>query len=226
MMERIEMTNPIATAMPRRAVALGIGALWMAALLPQAARADVAADPAAVAPIERLNAGLLAVMKAGTQMAFDRRFATLAPVIDSAFDLDAVLGASVGLKWSSMPENEKSTLREAFRRYTVSSYLANFDSYSGQSFKVSPAVRNVGNGQVVVSSTLNRADGSSLKLDYVLRNGPGGWKIVDVLLDGSISRVAVQRSDFRYLLKSGGVPALTQSLTHKVASLSGGMQAS
>ncbi len=220
------MTNPIATAMPRRAVALGIGALWMAALLPQAARADVAADPAAVAPIERLNAGLLAVMKAGAQTPFDRRFTTLAPAIDGAFDLDAVLAASVGLKWQSMPENQRSVLRDAFRRYTISSYLANFDSYSGQSFRVSRSVRGVGRGEVVVSSTLNRADGSTLKLDYVMRNGPAGWKVVDVLLDGSISRVAVQRSDFRYLLKSGGVPALTESLTHKVASLSGGMQTS
>ncbi len=32
----------------------------------------------------------------------------------------------------------------------------------------------------------------------------GGWRIVDVLLDGSISRVAVQRSDFRSLLGNGG----------------------
>jgi phospholipid transport system substrate-binding protein len=67
-----------------------------------------------------------------------------------------------------------------------------------------------------------RADGSSVGLDYVMHRGPAGWQAVDVLTDGSISRVAVQRSDFRELLNSGGAPALVAGLQHKVANLSGG----
>ena len=39
--------------------------------------------------------------------------------------------------------------------------------------------------------------------------------------DGTISRVAVQRSDFRSLLMSGGVPALTAELSRKTANLTG-----
>jgi phospholipid transport system substrate-binding protein len=58
-----------------------------------------------------------------------------------------------------------------------------------------------------------------------MRNGPAGWKAVDVLANGSISRVAVQRSDFRELLANGGVPALMAALQRKVANLSGGMTA-
>ena len=50
-------------------------------------------------------------------------------------------------------------------------------------------------------------------------------KAVDVLADGSISRVAVQRSDFRDLLRNGGVPALITALRQKVVTLSGGMLA-
>jgi phospholipid transport system substrate-binding protein len=68
-----------------------------------------------------------------------------------------------------------------------------------------------------------RPDNDPVKLDYVMRRGPTGWQAVDVLTDGSISRVAVQRSDFRELLRRGGVPALAASLTNKVANLSGGM---
>jgi phospholipid transport system substrate-binding protein len=45
---------------------------------------------------------------------------------------------------------------------------------------------------------------------------------VDVLAQGSISRVATQRSDFRTLLSNGGSAALVSSLESKVASLSGG----
>jgi phospholipid transport system substrate-binding protein len=59
-------------------------------------------------------------------------------------------------------------------------------------------------------------------LAYVMRQTPAGWRAVDVLADGSISRVATQRSDFRGLLSSGGGSALVASLQNKVASLSGG----
>jgi len=182
-------------------------------------------DAGATAPIQQLDAALLAAMKAGRSTPFTQRFATLAPVVDQTFDLDAVLVASVGLGWTAMPSDQQAQLRATFRRYTVASYAANFDSYNGQTFRISPAVRSVGNDEVVVATKFVSTDGSATKLDYVMRNGPSGWKAVDVLADGSISRVAVQRSDFRHLLASGGAPALTVALQHKVASLSDGVLA-
>jgi phospholipid transport system substrate-binding protein len=179
----------------------------------------------ASAPIQQLDAALLAAMKAGRNTPFAQRFAALAPVIEQTFDLDAVLAASIGLRWPDLPGDQKERLLAAFRRYTVASYAANFDNYTGQTLQVSPAARSVGNGEVVVQTKIIAADGSSNQLDYVMRNGPSGWRAVDVLADGSISRVAVQRSDFRHLLASGGVPALLGGLQQKVANLSGGMLA-
>jgi phospholipid transport system substrate-binding protein len=188
------------------------------------ARADVG-EAGASAPIQRLDFALLAAMKAGRSTPFSQRYTALAPVIDQTFDLDAVLAASIGLGWTGMPSDQKAQLVAAFRRYTVASYAANFDKYTGQTFQVAPSVRSVGNGDVVVATKIVATDGSSNKLDYVMRNTASGWKAVDVLADGSISRVAVQRSDFRHLLSSGGAPALMTGLQRKVANLSGGMLA-
>jgi phospholipid transport system substrate-binding protein len=164
-------------------------------------------------------------MQSGPRISFAQRFAALTPVIEQTFDLDAVLAASIGLSWATVPNDQKAQLRAAFVRYTVASYTANFNRYNGQSFLVSPAVRNVGNGEVIVQNKLIAADGSATPLDYVMRYGPAGWKAVDVLANGSISRVAVQRSDFRELLASGGAPALMAALQRKVSNLSGGMMA-
>jgi phospholipid transport system substrate-binding protein len=55
-----------------------------------------------------------------------------------------------------------------------------------------------------------------------MHRSDGGWRATDVLADGSISRVAVQRSDFRTLLSRGGGSALLASLQKKVADLSDG----
>jgi phospholipid transport system substrate-binding protein len=49
-----------------------------------------------------------------------------------------------------------------------------------------------------------------------------GWKVIDVLAAGSISRVAVQHSDFRRLLVQGGSEALLFSLQRKMTELSSG----
>jgi phospholipid transport system substrate-binding protein len=177
----------------------------------------------ATGPVERLNEALIAVMKDGTRTPFADRYRLLAPVVEHVFDLDLVLQRSVGLSWANLPDAQKTVLENAFRRYTVSSYLANFNSFNGQSFQVSPTVRPAGDAQVVVESRLLRVNDDPVMIDYVMRRGPDGWRAVDVLTNGAISRVAVQRSDFRYLLNNGGVPALTASLESKVASLSGGM---
>ena len=187
--------------------------------------ASAADDAAATAPIQRLDAALLAAMKAGHTTPFAQRFNALTPVVEQAFDLDAVLMASVGLGWSALPDDQKAQLRGTFRRYTIASYAASFDTYSGQTFQISPTTRSVGNSEVVVQTKIIANAGTATPLDYVMRNGPSGWRAVDVLAAGSISRVAVQRSDFRGLLRSGGVPALSGALQHKVASLSGGMLA-
>jgi phospholipid transport system substrate-binding protein len=61
-----------------------------------------------------------------------------------------------------------------------------------------------------------------LRLDYVMRGEGGRWRAVDVLFEGSISRVAVQRADFRKALASGDADALIASLHRKIADLSDG----
>jgi len=201
-----------------------LGAAVIAALLPVAAApANAQADGSPAAPIQRLNNALLVAMKAGSHTPFEQRYQALAPVIEQVFNLEAVLAASVGLAWGTMTPEQKAQLSAAFRRYTVSSYVSNFDSYDGQSFETQPAARTLANGDAVVPTQFVRPGKSPIRLDYVMRRGPAGWQVVDVLTDGSISRVAVQRSDFRSLLKTGGVQALAAGLERKTANVSGSM---
>ena len=113
-------------------------------------------------------------------------------------------------------------LLTAFRRYTIASYVNSFDNYTGQHFDVQPDTRSLGNGDQVAQTRIVSASGESHELDYVMRQNSSAWQVVDVLADGSISRVAVQRSDFRRLVARGGGQALIDSLNQKTADLSGG----
>ena len=161
---------------------------------------------------------LLGSMKAGD---FAARYQALAPGVDAAFDLPTILAKSVGPGWANLPADQQARLLDAFRRYTIATYAANFTSYSGQTFDVTPDVRNLGAGEVIVQSRVVSAGGSATQLDYVVQQTTAGWKVTDVLAAGSISRVAVQRSDFRHILASGGGDALVASLERKTADLSG-----
>ena len=179
------------------------------------------ADNPVLVPVNQLVQGLLRVMKAGHAASFTERFNMLAPVIDQSFDLATILKESVGFTWQSMPPDQQASLEQAFRRYTVSSYVNSFDEFNGQRFQVNPETRTVGEDEVVRTRIIPTS-GDGHDLDYVMREGPQGWRIVDVLADGAISRVAVQRSDFRSLLASGSPAPLIDSLKHKVSELSDG----
>jgi phospholipid transport system substrate-binding protein len=175
-----------------------------------------------VTPIKELCDALLDIMHEGSGAPFQQRFAKLSPVVDRVFDLPAILRVSVGLSWPSLPPDQQNTLMTAFRRYTIANYVNSFDNYTGQRFDVQPDTRSLPNGEEMVQTRIISAAGESHKLDYLMRHDGPTWRAVDVLADGSISRVAVQRSDFRGLLSRGGATALIESLNRKISDLSGG----
>ena len=111
-------------------------------------------------------------------------------------------------------------MQSAFRAYTIATYVAKFDDYSGDRFEVLAESRDAGNGDTIVQTRFVPSSGDPRVIDYVMRQTNGIWKAVDVLLDGTISRVAVLHSEFRHILAEGGLQALLTNLRHKVADLS------
>ena len=192
----------------------------MAALLLAASGAR-AADPDAVAPIQALLQALSGSMQAGAGMTFPQRYAKLAPVVDRAFDIQATLQAAVGPRWTALPAPQQAQLLDVFRKFTIARYADNFDEANGEKLEVLPEARSVGADQIVATRIVPK-NGDPVRIDYVMRKSAAGWKAVDVLLNGSISQVAVQRSDFRALLSGGDAGPLIQSLQQKVSAMSGG----
>ncbi|MDE2334998.1 MAG: ABC transporter substrate-binding protein [Rhodospirillales bacterium] len=198
---------------------IGRRTLILAALLAPAA-AQAAADPATV-PLETFGGALIAAMKAGPSEPFDKRAASLRTAIVATFDLPTILAHSIGLDYAGYPAAQKSALLAAFTAFTVASWTANFDRWNGEVFRVLPQIRKLG-AQQIVPTEIGIPGKPGTRLDFVMQQGAAGWQAVDILVDGTISRVAVQRSDFNALLMSGGPDALIASLRHKTAQLAAG----
>jgi phospholipid transport system substrate-binding protein len=195
-------------------------ALAVAALF-STSSAFAQADVALTAPISTLGNALLAVMRLGKQTPFPQRYNILAPAVDQAFDLEDVLRVSVGSYWSGLPAAQQQKLLQAFRSFIIATYVSNFKSYDGQTFAISPTIRTVGADRIL-STTIDKPQGDALRMDYVMHETPMGWRARDILLDGTISRVAVQRSDFASQLSQGDASRLIGSLDQKVSVLSDG----
>ena len=205
------------TMLARRAVlGLGLGVISQIGAGAQAAPAD------AIAPVQGLNAGLLAIMRAGKAVPFARRFDTLAPAVDQALDLDAILQSAVGPRWAALAEADKAGLRAEFRRFSIASWVANFDSFNGEVFAVQPEPRALGDGALVVETQFGAPGGTPARLSYVMRQTGTRWRAADILAEGTISRVAVLRSDFRQVLTQGGGAALLARLRDKMEALISG----
>jgi phospholipid transport system substrate-binding protein len=193
------MTNRIVQA-------FSLAFLVLAASLP--VRAQGAADPAA-ATVQGFYDALVAGMKAGgtTKSRYDK----LKPAIEQAFDLPGMTALSVGPSWSSIPAADQKSLIDAFERMTIANYARNFDSFSGEKFVVDPAVSERGS-EKFVKSALKPASGDAIPFNYRLHDAGGGWKIVDIYLNGNISQLAQKRSDFGATLQASGPQGLTKRI--------------
>lgn len=184
------------------------------------APAAFAATTPEAAPAVALDDGLIATMKAGSAgKDAQARYDALAPIVKKTYNLPEVTKNSVGFLWSTLPAAQQQQLNDLFEQFTIYSYVAQFNGYSGQSFKVLPDEKTLG-AKKIVETQLNTGDGGDpVELDYVMENGANGWQITDVLLNGTISQVAVHASDFASLVSSGDASKLITALQGKVAAL-------
>ncbi|MDE8346387.1 MAG: ABC transporter substrate-binding protein, partial [Acidocella sp.] len=157
---------------------------------------------------------------------FAARYKALDPVIESDFDLSVIGQNSVGFLWATLPPTQQQEVSALFAQFTVASYVSQFSGYAGQKFVLLPTEKTLGARKIVETQLVSNDDSAPVELDYVVADGAGGWKITDILLNGTISQVAVHASDFSGLVSSGDASQLIAALKSKIATLSGGQAGS
>ena len=176
----------------------------------------LSAEPSVV--VNKFHAVLLSVMKTGAKTTVKSRYKRLEPEINNAFNLPFMIRVITGSRWKRASHEEKINLTDAFRRMSVGTYAARFNSYSGQSFKTLK-VRNGPKNTRLVDTQLESPGDRPVKLTYVMRKFGNHWKITDVLLDQGISEMAMRASEYRAILRSRGPGALAMALNKKAGML-------
>lgn len=182
--------------------------------------AAIAAPPAdkAAALVEHLHAALLDVMKAASTTPVANRARTLRPVVETGFGLARMARFAVGSGWSKMSEVQRAAYVKAFSDLTVATYANRFDGYSGESF-ATLGTQPGPQGTLLVNTELRRPDDTPIALTYVIFGEGEDARIVDIYLDGSISELARQRSEYQSVMRNSGAEALISGLDAKAKSL-------
>ena len=193
---------------------LGAG-VALAEGIPEAADASRAAEsPSAV--VEQLHAGLLESMKNADEFGFQGRFDHIRPVVEDTFDLAFMGSKSVGRHWKKLSPEQQEEWLDKFTGFIVANYAGNFDAYGGESFETvgeQPAKRDTR----VVLTELRVPSDDDVVFNYRLRETAAGWRIIDIYLKGTVSELALRRSDFSSTLKEKGFPELTAAVDRKIA---------
>ncbi len=71
----------------------------------------------------------------------------------------------------------------------------------------------------MVVPTVLVSGASRTSIDYVMHDTDGNWTIIDVLFNGSISQVAVRRSEFVPIFRQSGLDGLIKLIDTKTAAL-------
>ena len=157
---------------------------------------------------------LLGTMQDGRTLGESGRYARLAPTVDRTFDIPMMTRLAIGPAWGTLSPAEQQQLVGAFAHYIAATYADRFDSYSGEQLQVT-GERPSGN-EVMVQTKIAKSNGEATRLDYLMRQNQGSWRISDVYLDGTISQLAVHRSEFHSILQRQGVDGLVMALNRKV----------
>jgi phospholipid transport system substrate-binding protein len=157
---------------------------------------------------------LLGTMRDGRALGESGRYARLAPAVDRTFDIPMMTRLAIGPAWGSLSPAQQQQLLGAFAHYIAATYADRFDSYSGEQLQVT-GERPSGT-EVMVQTKIAKSNGEATRLDYLMRQNQGSWRISDVYLDGTISQLAVHRSEFHSILQREGVDGLVMALNRKV----------
>ncbi len=161
---------------------------------------------------------LLTTMKNAQSLGQSGRFAALAPVVNNLFDVPSMVRLAVGPAWDTLTPAQQQQITAAFGRYVSATYADRFDSYSGEQLQVVGDVPY--SGGVIVETKIVRDREQPVTINYMMRAHNGVWQISDVYLDGTISQLATQRSEFHSILTREGVGGLISTLAHKADLLS------
>jgi phospholipid transport system substrate-binding protein len=173
--------------------------------------AAAAADPVAV--ITSLGNQALEVL--GNNVDPNSRVARFRQLFSEDFDVPGIARFVLGRYWRIATEPQQQEFVKVFADYIALAYSNRLAEYSGESLRVTGS-RPAPDGSVVSSEIVRPNGAPPAKVDWLLTQHDGAYKISDVVVEG-VSMAVTQRSEFASVIQRNGgqVQGLITALRQK-----------
>lgn len=193
--------------------------VWILALLLAFPSVIAASASEATDAVDAFHASLLTAMQNAATWGYTERRDYLAAPVANTFNTETQVRIASSIHWDGFTDAERAELTEAFYDFTLANYASRFKGYSGQGF-VGIGEQPMKRGRVLVLTNLVKANGETVSLNYVMMpDNEGGYRIIDVQFKGSISELALRRSEFAPIIRDRGFTGLVSMLKQKVDEL-------
>jgi phospholipid transport system substrate-binding protein len=145
----------------------------------------------------------------------ERRFRVL---LKQNFDVPAIGRFVLGRYWRTSSSAQQSQFLNVFETVIVKRFTPMFAKYGGETFEICRVVQDSDPKYASVCSVVASPDGAPVNVYWKTRSGGGGYKIIDVVVEGASMAITLRSEYSSYIQSNGGsVDSLISSLQSKVA---------
>jgi len=191
-------------------IAIAMAALIVTSVNRAPALADAGGSPMAVT--QTMVNRALQIM-ANKRAPVQQRRRELREAIENEFDFTEMSKSALGYHWRELNPTQRAEFTKLFTAFIENAYLSKIQDYSGQEVAVQ-GENSEGEGFARVHSQIIQQGKQPLKVDYLLREMNGDWKIYDVTVD-NISIIANYRNQFNRVINDQGFDKLMADMRAK-----------
>jgi phospholipid transport system substrate-binding protein len=187
----------------RNVLRLGAGAAAAALVGPGLVVAPLSAaaqQNAAAELVQRTAAQVLDLVMTKTGAA---REAGILRVLESDFDLNYMARFTLGVHWNKASPEQRERFLKVAANAEAHAYARRFGEYGGQTLTVDRATPKTRGDVSIVNSKLSQTDGEPLAIQWDVRNGEKGARIVDVRVEG-VSMIVTRRAEYNSYIQGHG----------------------
>ena len=135
--------------------------------------------------------------------------------MDRMFDFDELAVQSLDQRWPKLSKNERTEFVKLFRQLVQNTYIEKTEKIFSNLNLIFE--RENGDSKKSIVYCTSKQKDADVSIEYHLHFKKQGWKIIDIIIDGS-SLIRNYRSQFNRFLQDKSFKALLDTMRNKVTS--------
>lgn len=129
------------------------------------------------------------------------RISAFRALLNEGFDLPLIGRYALGRYWRRATQGQKEEYGVLFEDFIVRTYAVRLGQYGGETLRVTGS--RTDQKDTIVTSEIVREGAAPIRVDWRVRSGDSGAKIVDVVVEG-VSMLLTQRDEFASVIQRSG----------------------